>query len=243
MQARGLTSIHHWRSSVAVLAGVLLIANGCGGGTTGTSPGESFKLVGVTESSNQAPLPDTSMSVLSASDEELLLESQTDRNGDFSMELPSEEESLVVDVQGTKSAPLKRQLRGTSIVSTKLRQDQTGALSFRETFEVQIESESLCPLLIADGNTLYQRAAFDRETGGSCLVTFLVRTKDLGLENVQTEVRSQCEVTIQAGTAQSDSVVVDVAPLLATGCSRGEILVSMKGSSLQSAVFPIEITP
>jgi hypothetical protein len=244
MQAGVGGPTNHLQGRIAALVGFLLVSGGCGGGTTGTSPGESFKLLGVTESSNQAPLADTSMSVISGSDEEVLLESQTDSNGDFSMELPEREESLVVDVQGTKSALLERQLRGTSIVSTKLRQERSGALSFGETFEVQVDPTNLCPLLIVEGNHLYQQADVDQVTGPSCLVTLVIRTKEAAAANVEADVRSECDVNIlPSSTASSSAIVVDVAPLLTSGCSKGEIVVSMRGSRLRAAVFPIDLNP
>lgn len=244
MQARGVTSICTPRACVALLAICILALVGCGGGTTGTSSGDTFKLVGITESSQRAPLPDTSMSVLSGANDQVLVESQTDRSGDFEMDLPSDEESLIVDVQGTKSAPLKRQLRGEGVVSTKLRQDSAGALSFAETFEVQIDTASLCPALIAEGNQLYQRAEWSQGPKQSCSVRFMVRSKDLPTASLEVTGKSNCDVTIQSSSAEPDGTLsVDVADLLNSGCRSAELVVSANGSALLSATFPLSLMP
>ena len=217
---------------------------GCGGGTTCTSSGETFKLVGITEDSQQSPLPDTSMSVLSGADDQLLIESQTDRNGDFAMELPSDEQSLIVDVQGVKSAPFERQLQGEGIVSTKLRQDGGGALSFAETFEVQIDRATLCPALIAQGDQISQRAEWNSAIDQSCPVQFLVRSKDLPTSTVQASLQSECDVSIQSRSAEPDgTLAIDVAELLNSGCERAEIIVSASGSSLLSGTFSLSLIP
>ena len=245
MQAAGIRSIYNWRrAGLAALVALILASSGCGGGTTGTSPGESFKFIGVTENAERAPLPDTEMSVLSGADDQVLVESQTDRSGDFAMDLPSDEESLVVDVQGTKSAPLQRQLIGESIVSTKLRQDEAGSLSFTDTLEVQVDSGSLCPALAVEGNQIYQRS---EQSGGeeqSCFVRFFIRTKDLPVSTVQASVRTDCSVSIEpVRVAPDETISVDVASLLNSGCKNSEIVVSANGSSLQDAVFSLVTRP
>lgn len=228
---------------VALVASVLG-GSGCGGGTTGTSPSETFKLVGITEGPQQSPLPDTSMSVLSGADDQLLIESQTDRNGDFAMELPSDEQSLIVDVQGVKSAPLERRLLGEGIVSTKLRQDGGGALSFAETFEVQIDKDALCPALIAQGDQISQHTEWNSAIDQSCPVRFLVRSRDLPISTVQVSLQSECDVSIQSRSAEPDgTLAIDVAELLNSGCERAEIIVSARGSSLLSAVFSLSLIP
>lgn len=221
--------------------GLSVIVGGCGGGTTGTSSGDTFKLLGVTESSEQSPLTDTAMSVLSATNNEVLVESQTDQNGDFAMDLPSDEESVVVDVSGTRSAPLKRQLNGTGIVSTKLRQDNQGSIAFAETFEAQVDTARLCSVLEVQGTQLFQRADFVHSAGTRCLVPLRVRSQGISASTVQSSIRANCEVTIQSsGAQQGDTLDVDVAGFLNTGCSRVDIVLTAMGSSLSSAVFSIE---
>ena len=244
MQAARLRSIYNWRACAAALVALILTSSGCGGGTTGTSSGESFKFIGITENAERAPLADTEMSVLSGGDDQVLVESQTNRNGDFAMDLPSDEESLVVDVQGTKSAPLERQLAGESIVSTTLRQDEVGALSFTETFEVQVDSATLCPALVAEGNRIYQRSGQNGGAEQSCFVRFLIRTKDLPLATVQASARTDCAVSIQpVRVAPDETISVDVARLLDSECNNSEIIVSANGSSLQDAVFYLATRP
>lgn len=220
-----------------VAAAVPLALAACGGGTTGTSPTDSFKLVGVTENSERNPIPATSMSVISGTDDSVMIDSQTDSNGNFSMELPGDESSLIVDVQGTRSTPLVRNLLGSSIVSTKLSQDSAGALTFGETFEVQIDSSRLCQALEVEGNQISWTGPGIPE---SCPVTFNVRTTGGDSSSIQATLRANCEVSIASTNADSTGTVsIDIAPALAARCGTIEITVSQVGSSLQGAVFPV----
>lgn len=209
----------------------------CGGGTTGTSPTDSFKLIGITENSENNALPTTSMLVVSGTNDTVLVDSQTDSSGNFSMELPGDESSLIVDVQGTRSTPLTRSLLGSSIVSTKLSQDSAGALSFDETFEVQIDSSRLCEALEADRNQISWAGPAIPE---SCPVTFNVRTTGGDSSSIQATLRANCEVSIASTNADSTGTVsIDIAPALAARCGTIEITVSWVDSSLQGAVFPV----
>lgn len=244
MQATRLGSIYNWRAHAGALVALLLISAGCGGGTTGTSSGETFKFVGVTENAQRAPLADIEMSVLSGVTDQVLVESLTDQNGDFAMDLPSDERTVLVDVQGSKSTPLKRQLIGESVVSTKLRQDEVGALTFIETFEAQVDVASLCSALEVEGDRIYRRSEQDGPTGESCLIRFLVRSKDLPLATVRATVRTECPVSVEpARVAADETISLNVASLLNAGCDRSEIIVSASGSSLPSAVFSVVTRP
>lgn len=217
-----------------------LVLGGCGGGTTGTSSTGGFQLVGVTEDVKRAPIPSTSMNVLSGSSNEVLLASQTDSTGRFSMELPSDESSLIVDIQGTRSAPLVRTLPGQTIVSTKLAQDSSGAVSFSETFEVQIDTSRLCPALETENNQLFQNT---EPIPSECPVTLLVKTNGAPMSELRGLVRSQCDVRIAEASASNSGVItLDLAPVLSSQCGSIEIVVSRVSSSLQSAVFPVFTT-
>jgi hypothetical protein len=244
MQATGLKRIHNWQTRAAVIVVLILASVGCGGGTTGTSSGDTFKFIGITEDAVRAPIADTEMSVRSGGNNQILVESQTDRTGDFAMDLPSDEESLVVDIQGTESAPLERQLLGESIVSTKLRQDDAGALSFTETFEVQVDTAGLCAALQVEEETIYQRSDPNDGAGQPCIIPFNVRAKDLLPSTIQASVQTDCAVSIQpAGVAPDGTISVDVASLLNSGCNNSEIIVSVIGSSLRDAVFYLRTRP
>jgi hypothetical protein len=135
-------------------------------------------------------------------------------------------------------------LAGESIVSTTLRQDEVGALSFTETFEVQVDSATLCPALVAEGNRIYQRSGQNGGAEQSCFVRFLIRTKDLPLATVQASARTDCAVSIQpVRVAPDETISVDVARLLDSECNNSEIIVSANGSSLQDAVFYLATRP
>jgi hypothetical protein len=219
---------------------VALVLAGCGGGTTGTSSTGGFQLVGVTEDAKRAPIPLTSMNVLSGSSNEVLLASQTDSTGRFSMELPGDETSLIVDIQGTRSATLVRTLPGQSIVSTKLAQASSGAVSFSETFEVQIDTNQLCPALETENNQLFQNA---EPLPSECPVTLLVKTNGTPISALRGLVRSGCNVRIaESKVGNSGVITLDLAPVLSSQCGSIEIIVSRVNSPLQSAVFPVFTT-
>lgn len=227
------------RSSSVNLICIAIVASAataCGGGTTGTSPTDSFKLIGITENAQSNPLAETSMSVVSASNNNVLVDSQTDSNGNFSMELPADEPSLVVDVVGSRSTPLVRELLGSSIVSTKLVRDSSGFLSFSETFEAQIDRAQLCQALSADGNQLISNGLAVPST---CPVTFNVRSSYGNPSSIQATLRSDCEESVIARSNANNggALSIDVAQVLAAGCGGIEITVSQSGSALQGAVF------
>lgn len=217
-----------------------LILAGCGGGTTGTSSTGGFQLVGVTEDAKRAPIASTEMNVVSGSSDVVLLESQTDSSGRFSMELPSDESSLVVDIQGTRSTPLVRALTGQSIVSTKLAEDSAGSVSFNDTFEAQVDTSRLCQALETENNQIFQNA---EPLPSECFVTLSVRAHGAPLSELRARVGSQCDVQIAAAQADgSGSITLDLAPVLSSQCGSIEIVVSRDNSTLQSATFPVFTT-
>jgi len=214
-----------------------LLLPGCGGGTTGTSPTGGFQLVGITEDAKRAPIASTSMSVLSGTGDNLILESQTDQNGDFTMELPNEEAGIIVDVQGTRSTPLMRKLQGTSVVSTKLSQNASGALAFADTFEVQVDPSRLCRSLETENNQIVQTTEIvDTE----CPVTLVVRSSDANYASIEASVRSGCaDRTVSSRASSAGDITINLAPVLTSRCDRIEIVVSRVDAPLREAVFPV----
>jgi hypothetical protein len=224
-----------------LLAALSIGSFGCGGGTTGTSSVDTFKLLGVTESAQGAPLSETSMSVLSAQDESLLVESQTDISGAFSMDLPQEEEAVIVDVNGVKSSPLKRMLSGESVVSTKLAQKRSGQLLFAESFEVQIRGAERCQAVeILNNQILINPSSVEGSDRNSCIVEFAVRATGLQMESLMGELRTDCQVETVAVAADPQGVLsIDLTEFISSGCSNGEISIAPRNSSLSSAIFKI----
>jgi hypothetical protein len=193
--------------------------------------------VGITEDAKRAPIASTSMSVLSETGDNLLLESQTDQNGDFTMELPNEEAGIIVDVQGTRSAPLIRKMQGASVVSTKLSQDAAGTLAFADTFEVQIDSSRLCRSLETENNQIIQAT---ETVDAECSVTLVVRSNEADYASIEATVRSACaDRTIKSSATNDGDITINLAPVLTARCDRIEIVVSRVGSQLRGAVFPV----
>lgn len=243
MQAKRFVIRQQVRRYLALLTFSLVVL-GCGGGTTGTSPSDTFKLVGGTENAQQNALPRTEMSVVSGTSDQILVESETDTNGAFAMELPAGEDSLIVDIQGVRSSPLERELLGPSIVSTILRQDQTGSLSFPQTFEAQIDTSNLCEALTSDGNTLYILSDRQGEFAESCTVRLRVRSKGSTDLILKATLQSSCTDARQPVLANPDDTIsIDLSPIINSGCEEAEIVVSSDEQSLSDAVFPIIKVP
>lgn len=229
---------HRWTPLLSVMA-LWLLGIGCGGGTSGTSPipRESFRLVGVTEDAQRAPLREASMSVISGSNDDLLLDSETDARGSFAMELPGDEPSLVFEVGGTRSTPLKRQLLGPSIVSTKLTQNSSGGLSFEDTFEAQVDPSSLCSSLETQANEIIQNA---EPIPSTCPVILRIRSEKIPTATIQATLSADCLASpISASPNTSGAIVIDLAAVLGNGCSNTEIAVSATNTELPEATFPV----
>lgn len=162
---------------------------GCGGGTTGTSPTDSFKLLGVAKQANGAPASSLSMTVRSSATDEPLVDSGTDAQGKFSMDLPAEEQSLVVDVTGVGQTRVNRNQRGSGAMATTLSVTTQGSLETRETFEAQVvPTDSLCEV-VATGTTIQIARGDEQEP---CIVNISVASQDLPLETFQGILTANC---------------------------------------------------
>ena len=217
-----------------------LVITGCGGGTTGTSSTEEFKFVGTAKSASGQPLSSTAMTVRSGADDAELVRSATDPLGLFEMELPASESSVVVAVGDTRSAPLARSFNGASVLSTEMVSNSVGELAFQGTFEVQVDSTTLCPALTAYGNQLYQQAPLP---AGECVVAFTISSTELSAKNFTAAITGDCQASDVAKPltdSQSDSqLLVDLAPYLQADCSSFEVLVSHRDARARSASFPV----
>jgi hypothetical protein len=138
----------------------------CGGGTTGTSSTDSLKFSGYAETANGQRASDLSMSVQSAATDQTLVDSGTDRRGDFSMALPSDESGFLVIVDGVGEATIVRNQSGAGTMTSKLAATSNGALMVKDLFETQIDPISLCSGLTADGDlVMFPRGAVRLPSG------------------------------------------------------------------------------
>lgn len=225
-------------SALILLLGAMI--TGCGGGTTGTSSTDEFKFAGVAKSASGQPLSGTAMTVRSAGDDSELLQSATDSSGQFVMDLPASESSVVVAVGEARSAPLVRSFNGASVLSTEMVSTSAGDLEFQGTFEVQIDSATLCPALTPYGNQLYQQAPLP---AGECVVAFTISSIELSTKNFTAAITGDCQASDVAKPvtdSQKDSqLLVDIAPYLQAGCTTFEIAISHRNTAKRSASFPV----
>jgi hypothetical protein len=225
-------------SGVVLLLSALI--TGCGGGTTGTSSTDEFKFAGVAKSASGQPLSSTAMTVRSAGDDAELLQSATDSSGQFAMDLPASESSVVVAVGEARSAPLVRSFNGASVLSTEMVSTSAGDLEFQGTFEVQIDSANLCSALTAFGNQLYQQAPL---SAGECVAAFSISSGESSAKNFSAAISGDCQAS-NVGNPLTDpqkgaQILIDLAPYLQAGCSRFEVVISHRASTERAASFAV----
>ena len=129
-------SLAQLSTGISLLVIVSLVS--CGGGTTGTSSSDSVRFAGYAEGADGLRAANLSMSVASTATNENLADSGTNDAGDFSMELPAEVESFVVDVKGIGATTVSRQQRGVGTMTSTPAVSSTGALVAEDFFEVQV---------------------------------------------------------------------------------------------------------
>lgn len=199
----------------------------CGGGTTGTSSTDSVKLAGYAVESSGARAGGLTMTVKSGATNQDLEDSGTNEEGDFSMELPASESSLVIDVDGIGSTTIQRQQQGAGSITTKLEATTQGTLSAANLFEVQIVSGSLCQGLTAEGTQIVVTGEI---ASGPCPVPLQIASVDVQLGSFVASALATCDggssVVSSARANAQGRVVVDLAEAFSRGCEDLNIVVS-----------------
>ena len=224
-----------------VCSALILLGTGCGGGTTGTSPTDTLKFSGFAEAADGTRAPQLTMTVRSATTDELLADSGTDQNGDFLMVLPSSEESLEVDVSGFNSTTVARMQRGGGTLTAKLAVAPEGFMRAEQVSEAQIESSSLCSSLTISGSGLVITGPLPQEP---CGVTVLVASQQLNLTTFSGTLRANCKgsptVLQTAAVDAVGRVEFDLTPAFGTECSDLKIEVSSSQATGLQHVFVID---
>jgi hypothetical protein len=181
------------------------------------------------------------MLVKSGTTNQNLQDSGTNAEGDFSMELPASESSLVIDVDGVGSTTIQRQQQGAGSISTKLAVTSQGALLASDLFETQIVSASLCGGLTAEGTQLVVTGEI---AAGPCLVPLQIASVDLQLTTFVASVFAKCEgssAVVASGRADAQgNVVVDLAQAFSRSCEDLNIVVSSSEAPGLSGEFSVK---
>jgi hypothetical protein len=201
---------------------------GCGGGTTGTSPTNELKFSGLVQQSNGTPAPSLLMTVRSGLTNDNLLYSGTNEQGEFAMDLPADEESLVIDVQGVGSTTVTRAQRGAGIITAKLQVMPEGGLSTSQLSEAQIDEAVLCSSLAVSGNMLNIVGDVGQEP---CLVVISIASQKLGVaefEGVLSAVCDNTRVDLEAARASQQGqgqIALDLNRAFSRGCEEVKLSV------------------
>ena len=239
-EGRDVVSQALFRMRAGIVALSLGILAACGGGTTGTSSSDSLRFSGYAEGADGVRAGRLSMSVASAATSESLVDSGTNDAGDFSMELPAEEEAFVVDVEGVGATQIARQQRGAGTMASKLSVTSTGALMAENVFEVQALGSVLCASLTLNGSAL---VVVGDVGSAPCKVAFSVASKSLPLTSFRGEVVALCAgsmMTISSAAASSQGVItLDLNEAFTRSCSNITVFIaSSRAPGLQSE-FPV----
>jgi hypothetical protein len=227
---------------VGFLTSLFLLGSvgGCGGGTTGTSPSEGLRFNGFAEGADGTRAGALTMSVRSASSDEVLVDSGTDTRGEFDMELPAGEEALIVDVTGVGEAFVNRSQRGAGAITAKLKVNSAGALEASELFESQIDNTLLCEGVALNGDTVeITQAAID----DGCSVKISLASLELELDSFITRFLGKCEgddvVLNQAKPDSAGAVTVSLDGARGRECSDLRIVITSNTAPGLVSVFPV----
>ena len=223
---------------LAVFA-LVTLGGGCGGGTTGTSSTGELRLSGYAQDSSGARLGDTAMLVRAASDDQELRSSATDAQGDFGMELPGDQASLLIEIDGKRSQPITRSFTGSSVLSTVVTSADSRELSTAGGFEIHIDPDSLCGSVGTQDNELFIQG----DLTSQCAVKIQVSSSDYAISTFSAVLRARCDDDVVAiETSRPDSqgdISVDLSEATERGCSPYEIQISSKRDPRRLVVVPI----
>ena len=227
-----------------VRAGVMTLALGifigCGGGTTGTSSSDSVQFSGFAEGADGVRAARLSMTVTSAATSENLVDSGTDDAGDFSMELPADEEAFVVDVEGVGSTRIARQQRGVGTMTSKLVVTSAGALVAEDVFEAQPLATALCASLTVSGSTI----VVSGDVGEApCKAAFGVASQSVPLTSFRGDLIGSCAGSIEtissAGASAQGVITLDLNDAFARGCSNIKVSITSPRAPGLRSEFPV----
>lgn len=224
-----------------VLTCIALGAIGCGGGTTGTSPSESLRFTGFAERADGTRAAALSMTVASAGDQEVLVASGTDSEGEFSMNLPESESDMIVDVAGVGASSITRSQSGDGAMAAKLAVTAQGELNVQQFYEAQIDqARSRCVESIEGTRVTLEAQQGDTDP---CLIVVAVASGQLALSAFEGRVVGSCEdrfgpVSVAQYTA-GKGIELDLTQDLIKSCSDLSIEVSSKQAPGLVSVFQV----
>jgi hypothetical protein len=180
------------------------------------------------------------MTVRSGTSDSTLVESGTDAEGEFSMDLPSAEQALVIDVSGVGSTTLARSQSGDGAMAAKLNVTSQGALTATQISETQIEQSSLCQSLRVSGNTLVVVGAVGQDP---CPVTVLVSSEELRLQSFSASLFATCggtrSLVATSGIASDGRATLNLSQTLSDGCTEISIAVTSSEAPGLETVFSV----
>jgi hypothetical protein len=225
-------------AGVTLLAVVPLVV-GCGDRPPISSAVE-INFGGSARKSNGELLGDTPITVFSAENNRELRSSTTDGRGDFSMLLPGQSSYVLVEIDGIQSQPIPRLFAGSSIMSTSLERADSGEISTKGLFEVQIDPGSLC-----DGVNIQHNEIFNQsDIPSSCLVNIMLGSSDYPISTFSAVVKARCgddEVKNVNALAQGTSVFfLDLGSIANKGCTPYAIQISSSQDPDRVAEVPIQ---
>lgn len=234
-RSRGLRALNHLMRGVCMVT--LATLSSCGGGTTGTSSSDSLRFSGFAQDADGARAARLSMSVTSTATNENLVDSGTNDSGDFSMELPAEEQSFLVDVDGVGTTTISRQQRGVGTMASKLSVTSSGALVAEDVFETQVLASPLCQSLTLNGSSIVVSGDVGQ---APCEATFAVASNSLPLTSFSGRVEATCAgsraFVTSANSSSEGQITLDLNAAFRRGCSDIEVVVSSRlAPELQSA--------
>lgn len=228
---------------IVLCVSTILSNTGCGGGTTGTSPTGELKFSGVAEDADGSRAGRLTMTVRSGENDEALVDSGTNANGEFAMDLPGSEEQLVVQVDGVGSTSIARQQRGNGTMSAKLAVTREGALTSRDLSEAQVDSSTLCSNLEVSGNSIKVVGPVGSK---ECLVDIVIASQELTLGSFTATLRGVCggvgpKAAIVASRAGDDGRVrLDLNQGFSAGCTGLEVVVQSSQALELASAFVVQ---
>lgn len=231
-------ALAHLTTGACVLTFTAL--SSCGGGTTGTSSSDSLRFSGFAQDADGTRAARLSMSVVSTATNENLVDSGTNDSGDFSMELPANEEAFVVDVEGVGSTQIARQQLGVGAMASKLAVTSAGALVAEDVFEVQPLATVLCASLTVNGSTI----VVSGDVGEApCKAAFGVASQSVPLTSFRGDLIGSCAGSIEtissAGASAQGVITLDLNDAFARGCSNIKVSITSPRAPGLKSEFPV----